>query len=59
MALLRPNIWPAGDLALAKATQKIKNLPSKPTPEMLYEIAGQWKPWRAVAARILWHYYLN
>jgi len=59
MVLLRPDIWPAGDIALAKATQKIKNLSSKPTPEMLYEIAVQWKPWRAVAARVLWHYYLS
>ncbi len=59
MALSRPDIWPSGDLALAKATQKIKKLSSKPTPEMLYEIAAQWKPWRSVAARVLWHYYLN
>ena len=59
MVLLRPDIWPAGDIALAKATQKIKNLSSKPTPEMLHEIAVQWKPWRAVAARVLWHYYLS
>ncbi len=59
MALLRPDIWPSGDLALAKATQRIKKLSSKPTPEMLNEIAASWKPWRAIAARILWHYYLN
>jgi DNA-3-methyladenine glycosylase II len=59
MALLRPDIWPSGDLALAKAAQKIKNLSSIPTPEVLDEIAVQWVPWRAVAARVLWHYYLN
>ncbi len=59
MALLRPGIWPSGDLALAKAAQKIKNLSSIPTPEVLDEIAVQWVPWRAVAARVLWHYYLN
>ncbi len=59
MALLRPDIWPSGDLAIAKATQNIKKLPSIPTPEMLDEIATPWKPWRAVAARILWHYYLS
>ncbi len=59
MALLRSDVWPSGDLALAKATQKIKKLSSKPTPEMLNEIAVLWKPWRAVAARVLWHYYLN
>ncbi len=59
MALLRPNIWPSGDLALAKVIQKIKSLSSRPTPETLSNIANQWKPWRAVAARILWHFYLN
>lgn len=59
MVLLRQDIWPSGDIALAKATQKIKNLASRPTPEMLHEIAVQWKPWRAVAARVLWHYYLS
>lgn len=59
MALLRPDIWPLGDLALEKAVQKIKNLSEKPTPESLNEITERWKPWRAVAARIAWHYYLN
>ena len=59
MALLRPDIWPSGDLALAKAAQKIKNLSSIPSAEVLDEIAVQWKPWRAVAARVLWQYYLN
>ena len=59
MALLRPDIWPIGDLALAKATQHIKNLPGKPDQEMLNQISVQWKPWRAVAARVVWHYYLS
>ena len=58
-ALLRPDIWPAKDLALAKAVRVVKDLPSKPSLEMLQEIARPWKPWRAVAARILWHYYLH
>ncbi|MBT3337989.1 MAG: DNA-3-methyladenine glycosylase 2 family protein [Anaerolineae bacterium] len=59
MALLRSDIWPPGDIALEKAIQKIKNLPEKPNRERADEIARQWKPWRAVAARILWHYYLS
>ena len=58
-ALGRPDIWPSGDLALALAVQKLKSLPSRPTPEELNTIALDWKPWRAVAARILWHYYLS
>ena len=59
MALLRPDIWPSGDLALAKAVQKINKLSGKPSQEKLNKIAERWKPWRGVAARILWHYYLS
>ena len=59
MALLRPNVWPAGDLALVKAVQDIKQLSDKPDPEKMDEIAEKWVPFRAVAARILWHFYLN
>jgi len=59
MALLRPNVWPAGDLALAVAYQKLRQLPTRPGPRELEAIAETWSPWRAVAARLLWHFYLN
>lgn len=59
MALQRPNVFPKGDLALAIATQKLKSLAVRPTPDELESLAEIWKPWRAVAAKILWHYYLN
>jgi DNA-3-methyladenine glycosylase II len=59
MALRRPDVWPSGDLALATAVQIVKQLPYRPSPDQLDEIGRQWRPWRAVAARILWHYYLN
>jgi DNA-3-methyladenine glycosylase II len=59
MVLRRPDIWPAGDLALAVAARHVKRLKSRPTPRELDEIGEAWKPWRAVAARILWHYYLS
>ena len=59
MALGRPDIWPRGDLALAKAAQRVKELPRLPTDEQLEEIASAWRPWRAVAARMLWHEYLS
>ena len=59
MVLRRPDIWPTGDLALAVAAQKVKRLRSRPTPDELDSISALWKPWRAVAARILWHYYLS
>lgn len=57
--LLRPDVWPRGDLALAVAAQRIKGLELYPGPEELDALGAAWKPWRAVAARLLWHYYLN
>lgn len=59
MVLRRPDIWPDGDLALAKATQQVKRLRKYPNQEKLRSIARAWAPWRAVAARILWHFYLS
>ena len=59
MVLRRPDVWPIGDLALAAAAQRVKNLAARPTNEQLLEMSTKWKPWRAVSARILWHYYLS
>ncbi len=59
MAVGRPNIWPTGDLAIAVAIQRLKRMALRPSPEELVEISNAWQPWRAVAARILWHFYLN
>lgn len=59
MALLRPDVWPSGDLAVKKAIGNIKDLNETPGTEEADEFAQQWKPWRAVATRILWHHYLN
>ena len=59
MALLRPDVWPRGDLALAVAVQQVKRLRQRPTQEELDIISSQWQPLRSVAARLLWHYYLN
>ncbi len=59
MALGRPDIWPRGDLALVVAMQKLKHLPARPTTEEFAMLGESWKPFRAVAARILWHFYLS
>lgn len=58
-ALRRRDAWPSGDLALAKAIQEVKGLTTTPTTEQVDRIADDWRPWRAVAARILWHHYLS
>lgn len=58
MVLRRPDIWPASDLALATAAFKLKRLKQRPTPERLTQLAEDWRPFRSVAARMLWQYYL-
>lgn len=59
MALGRPDVWPSGDLALAIAARNVLGLPATPPPVELATIGEAWRPWRAVAARILWHHYLS
>ncbi len=58
MVLRRPDIWPAGDLALATAAFSVKRLKQRPTPELLTKLAEPWRPFRSVAARMLWQHYL-
>ncbi|MET0647856.1 MAG: DNA-3-methyladenine glycosylase 2 family protein [Pyrinomonadaceae bacterium] len=58
-ALLRPDAWPAGDLALQLAAQQVKRLPARPSADELDALAEPWRPWRAVAARLLWLHYLE
>jgi len=59
MAMRRADIWPAGDLALAVAMKELKGLANRPSPLELERLAEQWHPHRAVAARMLWQYYLG
>ena len=59
MCLLRPDVWPHGDLALATSARDLLELGERPTFVDLGEIAERWHPYRAVAARILWHDYLQ
>jgi DNA-3-methyladenine glycosylase II len=59
MALRRPDVWPVGDIALATAVKNLKGWQVRPTQPELTEIATAWRPHRATAARMLWHYYLN
>ncbi len=59
MVLLRPDVWPHGDRALAVAAYEVFELDEVPDYDALREMAKEWKPWRSVAARLLWHHYLN
>ena len=59
MALGRPDIWPPGDIALINTVRKVKTLDTKPSADALSNIAESWRPFRSVAARMLWHHYLS
>jgi DNA-3-methyladenine glycosylase II len=49
--------WPAGDLALQEAAKLLLELKTRPTTKEMGPLADQWRPWRAIAARLLWTYY--
>jgi DNA-3-methyladenine glycosylase II len=49
--------WPAGDLALQEAARLAFGLGQRPTTKDMATLAEPWRPWRAVAARLLWSYY--
>ena len=59
MAMRRADAWPAGDLALAVAVKELNGLEQRPGFAELEQIADKWRPHRAVAARMLWQYYLG
>ena len=58
MVLRRPDIWPDGDVALATAVGKLRKINPRPSFTQLAQIAERWRPYRSVAARMLWQYYL-
>jgi DNA-3-methyladenine glycosylase II len=49
--------WPAGDLALQEAARLAFDLEARPTAKAMAPLAEPWRPWRGVAARLLWSYY--
>jgi DNA-3-methyladenine glycosylase II len=56
-AMGRTDAWPAGDLALQVAAQQLFALTARPNHKELTQIAESWRPWRSVAARLLWSHY--
>ncbi len=56
-ALGRPDVWPVDDLAIATAAGRVKGLDARPTRAELLVMGEAWRPWRSVAARLLWHYF--
>ncbi len=59
MVLGRPDAWPVHDIALAQSIAELEGLATRPDSVAMQALAEGWRPWRAVAARILWHHYLS
>jgi DNA-3-methyladenine glycosylase II len=55
--LAHPDAFPAGDLALQEAARLALDLKRRPDAARLERIAERWRPWRGIAARLLWSYY--
>jgi DNA-3-methyladenine glycosylase II len=49
--------FPAGDLALQEAARIAFGLKTRPDPKQMIARAEAWRPWRGVAAHLLWAYY--
>ena len=56
-SLGRADVFAPGDLALQEAARLLFDLPQRPGVRDFRCRAEEWRPWRAVAARILWAYY--
>jgi DNA-3-methyladenine glycosylase II len=53
----RADGWAPGDLALQVAARHAFDLAERPDREEMMALAERWRPWRGVAARLLWAYY--
>lgn len=55
----RPDIWPAGDLAVQEGVKRLLELPERPAEKATRALAEPWAPQRGSMAIFAWHYYAN
>jgi DNA-3-methyladenine glycosylase II len=53
----RMDVFPAGDIAVANAFAALKSLPDRPKEPAFRAMAEPWRPYRALASRLLWHHW--
>ena len=58
-ALQRTDLFPLGDIALVNSLKEIKQLHPHISKEEMLKIAEPWRPYRTIAAMILWHSYIK
>jgi DNA-3-methyladenine glycosylase II len=56
-SLQRSDIFPAGDLAIRVALQKLKRIDNKLDEKQAREMVASWAPYRSAGSLFLWHYY--
>ena len=52
--LLRPDVFPIGDIGMIRGIEKTYNSGVKMSNDELYAISEKWKPWRTVACCYMW-----
>ena len=58
-SLQRTDLFPLGDIALVNSLKEVKQLHKQITKEEILKIAEPWRPYRTIAAMILWHVYIK
>lgn len=58
-ALRRTDLFPLGDIALVNSMKEIKGLPKETPGARLLQLAEAWRPYRTIAAMLLWHAYIK
>jgi DNA-3-methyladenine glycosylase II len=58
-ALQRTDLFPLGDIALVNSLKETKQLHPHISKEEMLKIAEPWRPYRTIAAMILWHAYIK
>lgn len=53
----RPDIWPAGDLAVQIEIGRILGHDERPPEKLMRDLAEAWRPHRGAAAILAWHHY--
>ena len=55
----RPDIWPAGDLAVQEGVKRLLDLTERPAEKATRMLAESWSPQRGAMAIFTWHFYAN
>ena len=56
-SLQRADVFPAGDMALRSALQRLKGIDEKLTEKRARELVADWTPCRSAGSLFLWHFY--